>query len=180
MAKRETDIPDVLVGEPTPPLPTFEIAERRAQHGDLDSLREIDSAAALRDQAVPMTTRWIFTGPGAPLGRFHRVIAQLGYQQVHARELTTPAHQNGWNVSPEGYVTRGEKGQELLVKMPKHLYEQIQRRKALDADAKRRSAGAMRQQVQEALGQDGQHGAAEKVGRMQMPEFQESADVRKL
>jgi hypothetical protein len=166
----------------TPPLPSFEIAERRAKYGDVATLREMNAAAALKDQAVPMVTRWIYTGPGAPLDRFYEVIAQKGYQQVHERELTTPAHRNGWGVSPEGYVTRGEKGHELLVKMPKHLYEQIQVRKALDGDAKRRSGGKMRQQTAEDLAEAGHPRAADAMARgtLQMSEFQETADVRKL
>jgi hypothetical protein len=177
----ETFEDDGAAPVPTPPtLPSFEIAERRAKYGDVATLRELDAAAALVDQAVPMVTRWIYTGPGAPLDRFYEIIAQKGYQQVHERDLKTPAHRNGWGLSPEGYVTRGEKGHELLVKMPEHLYKQIQAKKAHDADAKRRSAGKLRQDLAEDLAEAG-HSRAEAIGRgIQMSEFQETADVRKI
>jgi len=174
-------IEDVLVGTPPArPLPSFEIAERRAQNGDLDTLREVDASAELKDQPVPMITRWIFTGPGAPLDRFYEIIAQRGYVQVHKDELRTGPERNGWGSSPEGYITRGERGHELLVKMPRHLYQRIQIRKAQDGDAKRRSVGTLRQQVGETLAAEGHGRAAEVAGHMQMTEFQESADVRKV
>jgi hypothetical protein len=64
--RRVPILPDVLVGVET--LPTFEIAERRAQHGDLDALREIDAGAVLVDQPEPMMTRWIYTGRAPKAG----------------------------------------------------------------------------------------------------------------
>jgi hypothetical protein len=174
-------IDEVLVGAPPArPLPSFEIAERRAQNGDLDALREVDASAELVNQPWPMMTRWVFTGPGAPLDSFYDIIAKRGYVQVHKDELRTTPERNGWGQSPEGYVTRGERGHEVLVKMPRHLYQQIQIRKAQDGDAKRRSVGTLRQQVSDTLAAEGHGRAAEVAGHMQMTEFQESADVRKV
>jgi len=173
------DAPDAPRLDPLPEVASFEIAERRAKYGDLTMLREIDPSAALINQSEPMVTRWCYTGPGRE-GRYAELTGPFGYVPVYTYELLTAVQRHGWNASPEGIVTRGEKGYEVLVKMPRRLYEQIQFKRAEDNDTRRRSSHVLRQQVVDELAQKGQHQAAEAARGLRTTLFEETADVRKV
>lgn len=42
-----------------------------------------------------------------------------GWDQVRLEEVVDPEQIGGYGLSPEGYITRGERGQEILMAMPK-------------------------------------------------------------
>ena len=49
-----------------------------------------------------------------------------GWDQVRPGDVTDIEQIGGYNVSPEGYITRGERGQEVLMMMPKVVRQAIQ------------------------------------------------------
>src|SRR6185369_3100349 len=49
-----------------------------------------------------------------------------GWDQVKPEEVRDLQQIGGYNVSPEGYITRGERGQEVLMSMPKQVRQAIQ------------------------------------------------------
>ena len=133
-------------------LPAFSIAERRAQNGDLRTLAEPDPEVLLMGVDEPMATRWIYTGQGAPIGRFHEVTERKGWVQVHAKHIKHDPKLYGWGKSPEGFIVRGEKGEEVLVMMPSRIYKAIQFRTVADNDRKRQSANGLNDLVRNELG----------------------------
>ena len=80
---------------------------------------------ALKDQS--QETRWINT---AVAGRFHQAVSQLGYTPVRKEELEHDVSLLGFTDMGDGLVRRGEKGQEVLMRIPKRVFAQIQKRKA--------------------------------------------------
>ncbi len=75
-----------------------------------------------------------------------------GWDQVRLTDVADPDQIGGYNVSPEGYVTRGERGHEILMSMPKLVRAAIQ---AAKTEANRRHMGnpnATKRDVVEAAG----------------------------
>lgn len=50
---------------------------------------------------------------------------QGGWDQVRPQDVMDTDQIGGFNVSPEGYITRGERGQEILMSMPKVVIKAI-------------------------------------------------------
>lgn len=61
--------------------------------------------------------------------RIHQVIHNMGWEWVLVNELPSPPEDLGFR-DLDGRVVRGEKGEEVLVKMPLEEYNQIQQAKA--------------------------------------------------
>jgi hypothetical protein len=57
---------------------------------------------------------------------------ELGWESVTPGDLADPEQVGGFQVSPEGHVVRGEKGREVLLKMPSAERKQIERQKAIE------------------------------------------------
>jgi hypothetical protein len=75
-----------------------------------------------------------------------------GWDQVRLEDVSDPEQIGGYILSPEGYVTRGERGQEILMSMPKVVRAAVQ---AAKTAANRRHMGnpnAMKNEVVEAAG----------------------------
>ena len=49
-----------------------------------------------------------------------------GWDQVRPGDVLDIEQIGGYNVSPEGYITRGERGQEVLMSMPKQVRQAVQ------------------------------------------------------
>jgi hypothetical protein len=49
-----------------------------------------------------------------------------GWDQVRPGDVVDIEQIGGYNVSPEGYITRGERGQEVLMSMPKPVRQAVQ------------------------------------------------------
>jgi hypothetical protein len=62
-------------------------------------------------------------------GRYHDVVRNKGWVPVEASEIDGDPMDFGFDVK-DGRVVRGERGSEILVKMPTEWYERIQRRKS--------------------------------------------------
>jgi hypothetical protein len=53
-----------------------------------------------------------------------------GWDNVRPEELADPEQIGGYQTSPDGFVVRGEKGREVLLKMPSEYRAKIERQKA--------------------------------------------------
>lgn len=56
---------------------------------------------------------------------------QLGWESVSPEELADPEQVGGFQRSPEGHVVRGEKGREVLLKIPSEDRKQIEKQKSV-------------------------------------------------
>lgn len=98
----------------------MEIWDRRLINPD-----ERGSEQILLKQAG-FVTRWINT---AIAGRLHRAQHSQGWVPVRMTELHNPQQIADLVASVDGLVRRGDRGQEVLHKMPVKVYEAIQARK---------------------------------------------------
>src|SRR5712671_7083756 len=106
-----------------PALPVFTVAERLAQHGKAEDLRESEVSDLLAQGLFdePMTTTWINTEEP---GRFHHVVNTLGWHPVRIEWLKAGTMSGAWTGSPEGYLTRGEKGADIACLMPTRFFNE--------------------------------------------------------
>lgn len=101
-----------------PKPPTFAVAERRKKHGDLAMLRaqgEFD----LVGMTEPMAIYWGLTEHAYDL------VNVYGWVPVHRKYLPVDPSQLGLTAAPDGNVTRGKNGSEMLFMMPKKMREDI-------------------------------------------------------
>jgi hypothetical protein len=125
--------------------PTISILERRAQgigvHGDGSPTIDLKEPG--------FTVRWFNSDVAAD--HIWRAQNRKGWEKVTPAELADPEQVGGFQVSPDGFVVRGERGRELLLKMPTQYRTEIEKRKAeqniRDMDPHRQKA-----QVAEAAG----------------------------
>lgn len=139
-----------LVSAPTltAKIPDFTIAERRAKYGTAIE-QSIPDPLPLQGQPEKMVTRGFNRDMWS--GRIYQA-SNGGWVKVSARELEVPAPDLGLTEQPDGSVTAGDKGEVIYFKMPKRLYDQIQRAKAERRRTKRNSESARKQVQQSALG----------------------------
>ena len=74
-----------------------------------------------------MRIRWINL---TQRGRYQRARYEQGWIPVEKRELIDEREIYGVGYTPEGYVCRGEKQQEMLMKIPQAVYRKIQQARA--------------------------------------------------
>lgn len=63
-------------------------------------------------------------------GRLFKALHKLGWEPVKREELGASIDQLGVTVTPDGVVSRGDRHQEILCKLPESIYRQIQAEKA--------------------------------------------------
>lgn len=129
------------------------ILERRLQH----PFEEPSTPVLLRDPTTGQpcgpevwAVRWCNSALSAD--RIWRLRSYKGWVPVRIEELAAPDQIGGLTTSAEGMVTRGEREQEVLMKMPAAMYRQIQLAKAQHLDARLRSTTRTRQEVVEEVG----------------------------
>jgi hypothetical protein len=76
-----------------------------------------------------------------------------GWDQVKPSDVADLEQIGGYNVSPEGYITRGERGQEVLMSMPKDVRIAIQTAKTRQNTANMGNPHAMKNEVVAAAGE---------------------------
>lgn len=94
--------------------------------------RRFNSPGPQSSKPIPLTvqgmvTRWINT---AIEGRHHRAVYDQGWQPVPVKLLKDPASIPDLYKHPHRIVCRGERGKEVLMMMPKTVFEKIRKRKA--------------------------------------------------
>lgn len=115
---------------------------------------------AVRITTPGQTLRWI--NRAARSGRLQEATEYQGWQPVHKTELKNERELFGVSFTVEGYVCRGEKQQECLMKMPTAVYNSFQKAKV---DIIKASYKKLEQNMRQA--------AASQVG-------EEAAEVTKL
>lgn len=81
----------------------------------------------IRIRTPGMRIRWINL---SNRGRFQRARYEQGWVPVHKSELLDEREIGGMTVTSEGYVCRGEKQGEMLMKIPQAVFRKIQERRA--------------------------------------------------
>lgn len=71
--------------------------------------------------------RWVNT---AVEGRFQRAVYEQGWMPVRTEELRDAPDVLGMEKREDGLARRGERGAEVLMKLPSPIFQRIQRRKA--------------------------------------------------
>lgn len=98
-----------------------DIWERRILNPD------VRESIPIRITTPGMRLRWINL---SNRGRFQRARYEQGWVPVHKNELVDEREISGVSFTTEGYVCRGEKQGEMLMKIPQAVYKQIQKRRA--------------------------------------------------
>jgi hypothetical protein len=152
-ASKPEDITPVEIADAD--VPTFEVVERRIKYGDATALS--GPSLELINQPEPMALYWGNTGRE---GRHFQLTKRKGWVPVKMSELANRLDIGGEIVeSPEGIVARGEKGREVLYKMPLRLYRALAQRKANDNIRRSRSAARLKQGSQDSMVRDADSGS---------------------
>lgn len=143
-----------------PRKPKFEVLERGLQT-NLDVM--------LSDPRYKARLQNPFNEPSAPIGLkddtrecrwFNAALAtdhiwrnkRKGWDQVRPSDILDLEQLGGYNKSPEGFITRGERGQEVLMSMPKVVRQAIQLAKTRLNNATMGNPNAMKAEVVNAAG----------------------------
>lgn len=81
----------------------------------------------IRIKTPGMKLRWINL---SHRGRFQRARYEQGWVPVHRNELTEEREISGVSYTSEGYVCRGERQGEMLMKIPQVVWNKIQKRRS--------------------------------------------------
>jgi hypothetical protein len=84
-------------------------------------------ANPIRIKTPGMEIRWINL---LNRGRFQRARYEQGWVPIHKAELVDEREISGVSFTVEGWVCRGERQSEMLMKMPKAVFRKIQERRA--------------------------------------------------
>lgn len=76
-----------------------------------------------------------------------------GWDQVRLTDVVDPEQIGGYALSPEGFITRGERGYEILMSMPKQVRMLIQAAKTRQNLANMGNPNAVKNEVVQAAGQ---------------------------
>lgn len=136
-------------------FPGIKVLERRLDNPDLPgsvSIRLKDEPSHTEDpqnQKRLWYVRWIDTRQD---GRYATITSEQGYVPVMISELQNAEHVTGLVDNGDGRVRRGDKGMELLVKMPLKVYNYIKAEQQARHERRRKNAKLMKQDLAEAAG----------------------------
>lgn len=132
------------------------VLERRLESPDLPgsiAIRLKDEPTYLQDPHGKKRIwylRWINAAEG---GRWSTVTDVMGYVPVHRDELQNPEAVVGMaSDSKDGVVRRGDRGQEVLVKMPLELYTAVKSRQQDARTRRSRNAKLVKEDLANAAG----------------------------
>lgn len=146
---------DVALLEKYKDFKGIKVLERRLDHPDLPGslpIRLNDEPEYIQDpegKRRKWYLRWI---NGGEAGRFSQVTDAMGYVPVYRDELQNQDSVLGLAESKDGIVKRGDKGQEVLVKMPLELYNAIKSRQQQARTRRSRNAKLMKEDLANAAG----------------------------
>jgi hypothetical protein len=110
--------------QPKAPRPNISILERRARGEGLRG----SGAPPIQLKEDGWVCRWFNSDVKAD--HIWNAKAVLGWVNVVPSELLDPEQIGGFQTSPDGFVVRGEKGREVLLKMPAEFRKQIEMQKS--------------------------------------------------
>jgi hypothetical protein len=129
MAKKLSDVvnPDEPTAEAAPKkkYPKVDVLTRRLADplGSATAVIRLKTPVPTDVAGDTWHTRWI---DSSQQGRVFDILENKGWDQVHTSEMVDKRDVAGLAESPDGgYVTRGDKGRELLVKMPESWWRKI-------------------------------------------------------
>lgn len=131
------------------------VIERRLQDPELPGsipIRLKDEPTYLQDpqgKRRKWYLRWI---NALEAGRFALVTDTMGYVPVRSDELQNAESVMGLSESKDGIVRRGDKGGEVLVKMPHELYTAIKQKQQEARQRRARNAKLVKQDLAEQAG----------------------------
>lgn len=148
--------------------PRISVLERRL----VDPNQRSSAPISLKDAG--MTVRWVNS---AIEGRYHRAVHEQGWEPVRKDELADANEIADLVDSPDGVVRRGERGKEVLMKMPRDVCDRIQDRKVEVRKQRARSSSRQKEELLTAVA--GRHGpeAADYIGRHIKGEIIESTET---
>lgn len=144
---------DKLAAAPPPmptPRPRVSIIERRT----LMPFGEPSTEVHFKDSSLE--GRW-FNAALRPQQIYRAV--ELGWQKVTPAMVSDLSQLGMWTKSPDGYVTRGERGLEILMCMAKTDREMIQAAKTKENNKRMGQPNAQLREAAEALGKTDSEGA---------------------
>jgi hypothetical protein len=104
----------------------------------------LGGSTAIRLQTPGLICRWINTE--VYTGRYQTAVRLQGWLPVKVTDLLDLREVHDLVASPDGYVTRGEKGKEILCAMPEADYRRIQWAKA-EKNRKKSTPAALRDEI---------------------------------
>jgi len=151
--KLVTDTP-----KPAPEVPNIQVLERRLQHPfGLPSV-------GITLKTSGWTSRWFNSAILAD--KIWRA-KEGGWVPVKYNELVDPDQAGGTSKSPDGHVVRGDKGSEVLMKMPTEYWHKLQQAK-IEANMAAMRPGVTKRSVVEAVGNKFGEEAADFVSRTRL------------
>lgn len=108
------------------------------------------------------TLRWVNTSIE---GRFDRATGMQGWVPVRPDELANRRQITNYKVTPDGYVSRGERMSEVLMRMPTAHYDRIQLRKT-EINKRSMRPGKVKDAVNARLAQMGRGDLADVADRI--------------
>lgn len=88
-----------------------------------------------------------------------------GWDQVREADVVDLEQIGGYSKSPDGFITRGERGREVLMSIPKVVYEAIEKAKVAYNNRNMGDPGKSKAEIVEAAGQQRGDQAAEFLSR---------------
>lgn len=146
--------PDASSPEPAPATPQARISviNRRLQNPFGTPSREIPLKG---EKATGWVTRTFAVDPEHP-NRHYDAVHRLGWIPLTRPDLAVSPESIGFTVAPDGRITRGPNGAEVLMAMPKADYDAVQQAKS-DANLRKLKPDHTRQEVAQATAQE--HGS---------------------
>lgn len=129
-----------------PPPPQVTVVERRLQSPSVFG----SGSPAIRLKDPSWTIHIINTD--IKRGRYHEVVGEKGWVPVEAQDVDGDPADFGFETR-NGRLVRGERGTEVLMKMPTRYVEQVAQRKAAENTAQVNPKRLKRDVVQQAAGQ---------------------------
>jgi hypothetical protein len=102
------------------------VIERRLANPLGKRTREIP----LKDELKGWTVR-VFTKDAEHQDRHYEAVHELGYTPCKPEDFPVDPQSLGFSLSPDGHVVRGEKGQDMVMRIPTADWKKIQRAKAM-------------------------------------------------
>lgn len=149
--------PDVALLEKYKEFPGIKVLERRLSSPDLPGtlpIRLSDEPAYLQDPQGTKRKWYLRWVNGAQDGRYSQVTDSMGYVPVKIEELQNREAIAGMAESKDGIVRRGDRGQEVLVKMPLEVHTLIKRKQQDLRTRRSRNAKAVREDIANVAGRE--------------------------
>lgn len=128
----------------TPAPPRISVIERRLKNPFGVPSREIP----LKGEKAGWVVRTFCADAEHP-NRHYDAVHRLGWTPLERADMAVPPEQLGFTIAPDGRIVRGPQGQEVLMAMPKHDFDAVQKAKA-EANTRSLKGKAVREEVSQA------------------------------